>query len=196
MAMSCSGPHTPRKEDEPDGVGDETPSRRVELLTTDEAAQVVGAFEVPTTELQRAADDGLFDPLDEEFVRNTLHQIILWRRREEASPQIFELLVADLVRRVLAPYNDTHALQEELSSFGADEDTAAMVAEHVLEATEFMTQLGGEDPHHDSDVLEEIDARLAQIAASVENLKPQRKSGWPRPPAGEEGLVAVSASTR
>jgi len=132
------------------------------------AAAAVGAFEAPLGALNNLVQDGAFALWDEEFVRNTVQQILLWRERDEANPQIFELLVADVVKRVLDRLTDPAPLRRELLRLGADEHLAEDIAGRVGRTVGEMTDLGGPDPVEDARLLERIAEATDRTAAAVE----------------------------
>ena len=78
-------------------------------------------------------------------MRNSLEQIFLWRQRDEAAPQIFELLIGDLVKRLLPRLIDTEALERELT--GAEPDTARTVGTRVITAMQAVTEVGDDSRH-------------------------------------------------
>lgn len=168
-------------------------TKRVEVVGTYEAAATAAAFEPPIASLTRLAHDGALSEWDEEFVRNTIQQIHLWRQRDEASPQIFELLVADLVKKLLEPLSDPAPLRAELVRLGADHDLADEVSRRVAESVTELTGLGDDDPVVDAALLERIAASTERTAAALE--KPMAKRLAEQAALGGAGAVGKGAAT-
>lgn len=135
-----------------------------------EAAAAVGAFEAPLRILAEQAQDAEMADWDAEFVRNTLEQIHLWRQRPEANPQIFELLIADLVRQFLSQLTNTDSLREVLLDQGATEDLADDVAAQMADAVRAMAGLGNDDAHQDAAQLDRIATAAEEISEEIGRL--------------------------
>ncbi len=163
-------------------------------LSPNEAAATVGAFESAFAGLERVADAGDFAPWDEDFVRNTIHQIHLWRQRDEADPRIFELLMADLVRRFLERLMDPRPVRDALLELGAEEWLADDVAQQFVDVVEDATELGGEDPAVDGRQLDRIADSVDRIAEAVEGIPGvESRSGSE---SGLDGKAIVGAAAK
>lgn len=149
-------------------TGTQPPAGRVVELGGGQAAAAVAAFEAPIGSLSKLVQDGAFALWDEEFVRNTIQQVLLWRERDEANPQIFELLIADVVKRVLDQLTDPAPLRGELLRLGADEYLADDIAGRITATVGSMTDLGDDDPRRDAELLERIAEATDRMAAAVE----------------------------
>jgi hypothetical protein len=167
--------------------------RRRETLRPDDAARTTAAFEAPFAGLQHLADDGTLNEDDEDFFRNTIQQIGLWRQRDGASPQVFELLIADLVKRLLSLLVDVGEMEQALRRFGADDETARDVAERVVAAINTMTELGGSDGVRDAELLTAITDQTDRIEDALRGLAPPPKKGLARK-TGEAAVIAGGAA--
>jgi hypothetical protein len=140
---------------------------RPKVLTEDEASATVAAFEFPIAALVSADQNGQLDDWHGEFVRNTLQQIALWRQRPDANPQIFELLVADLVRQLLAELLDTSGIRSTLIDLGADDATASDIVERLAATINDITTLGGNDDTADASAMNRIADAVEQMSDDV-----------------------------
>lgn len=175
--------------------------RRLPRVTQAEASEVVAKFEAPIGSLSHIVHSGDLAVWDEDFVRNTVQQIALWRQRDEASPQIFELLIADVVSRLLSRLTDPEPLSAELQRLGADLDTANLVSEKVVGAIDASRQLGQADPVKDAEVLDRIAASTERAAAALEGIetattktKSFSRSSAEKLAGGAAGAVGKSAA--
>ncbi len=132
-------------------------------LSSEAAGRTAAAFEIPLAALTEISLDPSVAEWDAEFVRNTLQQIALWHQRDDANPQILELLLADVVMRLHERLSDTAVLQASLVELGADEAIAAEVARRTSEALNEVSQLGGGNPASDG-------ARIDRIANDVDQI--------------------------
>jgi hypothetical protein len=144
------------------------PTVRPRTLSPDDAARSAAAFELPFAALSAITHDPGVPEWDADFVRNTLQQISLWQQRDDANPQILELLIADVVKRLHERLMNTDVLQATLVELGADGSVANEVARRTVETLDQVTQLGGDDPTTDGAKIDQlVDAgdQLAQTAA-------------------------------
>jgi len=145
------------------------PTVRPATLGPELASRTAAAFEAPFAALSAVTFDESVPDWDAEFVRNTLQQIALWRQRDDANPQILELLIADVVKRLHDRLTNTDALSASLRALGADEGVAADVAERTSAALSHIAELGQPDPDQDGwqiDRIAEEAEELAQAAAA------------------------------
>lgn len=171
----------------------ERPRSRVEVLSSQDVERVVAHFEVPIRHLQIAADDGLISELDEEFVRSTLRQIDETRRRgDEADPRLIEILIADLVKKLVSDLTDVRQLEAEFVRLGADAGTAAVAAERTAEALKMMMLLGGEDPVQDADGIDSI----SEVGEDLESLRERLVRAGAEAGAGELGSASIRGAGR
>lgn len=131
------------------------------------AARTVSAFEAPFAALSQLAHDPSLPEWDAEFVRNTLEQISLWRRRDDANPQILELLVADVVKRLHERLTDTSVIESSLLELGADADVAADVAARTSAAIREVALLGADDPAADGERIDVLADEAEDLASEV-----------------------------
>jgi hypothetical protein len=154
------------------------PTSRPATLAPELANRMAAAFEAPFAALTAVTFDESVPEWDAEFVRNTLQQIALWRQRDDANPQILELLVADVVKRLHERLTNTDALRVSLLELGADESVAADVAERTSAALTHIAQLGQPDPVEDGH-------RIDQIADEAEGLAQAAANGLSAVESGE-----------
>ena len=170
-----------------------TKPTRTSVITPDEAARTMAAFEGPFAGLQRLAYDGTLNEADEHFFRSTIVSIEQWRQRDDANPQIFELLIADLVKRLLTRLVDVDEMEKALCRFGADDATARDVAERVVAAVNIMTELGGSDGAHDAELLQAITDQTDRIEDALRSLVPPPRKGLARK-TGEAAVIGGGAA--
>ena len=154
-------------------LADDWRGHRVDSLSPEEAACTVAAFEHPLASLTQLAHEGGLSEWDEEFLRNTVQQIHLWRQRPDANPQIFELLVGDLVRRFIEPLTDPEPLRSQLVRLGADGEAADNISERVAETISAVAHVGGDDPEDDARLLAHIARATDRIATAVDRIASQ-----------------------
>lgn len=143
---------------------------RVALLDDRAVAATARAFEPSLMQFQRIAGTGQLEPWDEEFLTNTIQQVVLWQRRDGANPQIFELLIADLVRCFIARLADPGPIALELRRLGADAALADELAARVVAAVNIMLELGNADEVVDGSALERIANATDEIAARMSDF--------------------------
>lgn len=167
----------------------EAPDPRVASVTHEQALQTRAAFEVPLRQLADAAQDWLNDD-EAAFVTSTLRSIHEWAQRGgDANPQIFELLIADLVRKLFDRYTDTDRLRTTFEQLGAEPFLAAHVANSIVDRVRDIQALGDDDPDADGERLD----RIAGTANEIDRLGRHLAQGAATEAGrlGTRGLVAV-----
>jgi hypothetical protein len=173
-------------------------SRRSELDSLS-ATAAVQALEPPVASLTRLIHDGALSDWDEEFVLRTLRALENWREMgDDADPRIFELHVADLVKKLIEPLTDTAALEAALEEAGADQALAREVSAEVGRQLGAMTELGEEDDVGDAEIQDRIADGVDRIGDLLEDLpkhlSPETSMG--RKLAHAAGTAAAGAAGR
>jgi hypothetical protein len=161
------------------------PPLRHSQISSFDADRAVAAFEAPLRVLERLSLDGLLHPRDEDYYRNTLQQLNLWRQCEGADPQIFELHVAGLVRRFLQRLTDTSLMQEEFVRLGAEAEVAQLVSERFAKIITDMASLGSTDAADGAEKLRQIAEEAEEVGALLEAVPDVRE-------AAREGLTRAA----
>lgn len=174
------------------------PRRRVQVervvgVAAREASAAVAAFEGSIGSLNNLVQDGAFQVWDEDYVRKAIQMVLIWREQEGADPQVFELLVTGIVKRIHDRLTDPVPLRRELLRLGADDFLAEDISQSITATVGSMADLGDDDPRQDAELLEKIAEATDRTAAAVEGMDLPKEKALVRK-VGEGAVIAAGGT--